>query len=165
MAKKVKEKVTEKVKEKDTLQEMVETFISELGIPVTVKVENKEDENLVDIQLESEEAAILIGFHGETLQAIQLFLSFLIHKNTDKWVKIALNVGDYRQKREDQLRKLALNLAMKVKFSQEAQAIPNLSSLERRFVHMVLTDNPDVYTQSEGEGRLRQLLIKPKGTV
>lgn len=99
---------------------------------------------------------------GETLQAIQLILSFVVHKSSGEWVKTLVNVGDYRQKREEQLKKLALNLAMKVKFSGEAQAVPNLTPSERRAIHLILANHPDVYTESEGEGRERQLVIKPK---
>ncbi len=89
-------------------------------------------------------------------------MSFLIHKSLGSWVKVMVNVGDYRQRREEQLKKLAMTLAMKVKFSGEAQTVPNLSPAERRIVHIALTDHPDVCSESEGEGRDRQLVIKPK---
>jgi len=125
---------------------------------VVVRGENE----LVKIQMESEEAATLIGFHGETLQAIKLVLSFLIHKELKRWIKIDLNIGDYNQKREEQLKKLSLNLAMKAKFSGEVQSIPNLNSSERRLVHLFLSEHPDVYSESEGDGRNRCLMIKPK---
>lgn len=146
------------------IQDEITSFISELSIEAQVQLTFTEDDvqgSLV-CQIESSEAAALIGFHGETLQALQLILSFLVHKSQNEWIKILVNVGDYRQKREEQLHKLALNLAMKAKFSGEAQALPNLSSSERRFIHMVLTDNPEVYSESEGEGRNRLLMIKPK---
>jgi spoIIIJ-associated protein len=120
------------------------------------------DEGVYRINIESPMAANLIGFHGETLQSIKLILSFLIHGETKEWLKIEANIGDYLEKREEQLTKLALNLAMKAKFSGEVQIVPNLSSQDRRFIHMVLTDNPDVFTESEGEGRNRFLTIKPK---
>lgn len=137
-------------------------LISELGIPASVNTVFDESLGVVNVQVDSEEAAALIGFHGETLQAVQLLLTFLIHKQLGQWVKVLVNIGDYRQKREEHLKRLALNLAMKVKFSKEAQAVPNLTSSERRSVHLALANHPDVYTQSEGEGKERQLVIKPK---
>lgn len=146
------------------IQEEITSFINELGIEAQVQLTFEEDDAQGSLicQIESLEAAALIGFHGETLQSLQLILSFLVHKSQSEWVKILVNVGDYRQKREEQLHKLALNLAMKAKFSGEAQALPNLNSSERRFIHMVLAENPDVYSESEGEGRNRLLMIKPK---
>ena len=139
-----------------------ENLISELGVAAEVKVEWDKELNILSFQLESENAASLIGFHGETLQSIQLILSLVIHKVIGRWIRVLVNVGDYRQKREEQLKKLALNLAMKVKFSGEVQTVPNLSASERRIIHLALTDHPDVITQSEGEGRERELVIKPK---
>jgi len=139
-----------------------ENLISELGVAAEVKVEWDKELNILSFQLESENAASLIGFHGETLQSIQLILSLVIHKVIGRWIRVLVNVGDYRQKREEQLKKLALNLAMKVKFSGEVQTVPNLSASERRIIHLALADHPDVVTQSEGEGRERELVIKPK---
>jgi len=143
------------------LQKAAEDLIADLAIEAEVSV-SSEEEGLINFQIESPEPAVLIGFHGETLQAIQLVLSFITHQTLGEWVRVLVNIGDYRQKREEQLRKLALNLAMKAKFSGEVQIIPNLSPAERRIVHMVLSEHPDVVSESEGEGRQRTLTIKPK---
>lgn len=144
------------------IEQGVKDLISELEVASTVKIGFEETTGTVNVQLDSEEAAALIGFHGETLQSIQLILSFIVHRVLGEWVRLLVNVGDYRQKREEQLKRMALNLAMKVKFSGEIQAIPNLTPSERRAIHLILADHQDVYTQSEGEGKERQLVIKPK---
>lgn len=146
------------------IEETINNLISDLEIPVTIKAAFDEKENNINVQIDSDQAAALIGFHGETLLALQLVSSFLVHKILGDWTKVIVNVGDYRQKREEQLKRLALNLAMKVKFSGEAQIVPNLSPAERRLVHMALADHPDVVSESEGEGRERTLVIKPKIT-
>lgn len=149
----------------ENIKNELDSLMNELGIEAELKVslgEKTEEEETVDIQIESPEAASLIGFHGETMHALQLISSFLCHKQLDKWVRVVVNIGDYRQKREEQLKNLALSLAMRAKFSKETQIVPNLNSSERRFVHMFLADNPDVYSESEGEGRNRVLTIKPK---
>lgn len=149
--------------ELEIIKTAAEELLTDLGVAAKAKVNFDKESDLINVDIDSEEAAaVLIGFHGETLQAIQLILSFMIHKSLEKWVKVLVNVGDYRQKREEQLRKLALNLAMKVKFSGESQVIPNLTASERRMVHLILADHPDVYTQSEGEGEQRQLFVKLK---
>lgn len=140
----------------------VEELFTNLDIIAKVKVDFDKVANLINVQIDSEEAANLIGFHGETLRALQLMISFLVHKTLGNWIKVLVNVGDYRQKREEQLRRLAMNLAMKAKFSGEPQAVPNLLASERRTIHLILADHPDVYTQSEGEGKQRQLTIRPK---
>lgn len=144
------------------VQDEIRDFVSGLGVEAEAVTSFNQETETIDVQLESPEAAVLIGFHGETLQALQLILSFLAHRILDQWVRLNLNVGDYRQKREEQLKKLALNLAMKAKFSGETQTVANLNAAERRIVHLTLVDHPDVLSQSEGEGRQRILTIKPK---
>ncbi len=146
----------------DRAREVAEDLISSLEMPAEVSAGFDEEEQVLSIQIESPEAASLIGFHGEVLQALQLILSFMVHRALGEWTRVCVNVGDYRQKREEQLKKLALNLATKVKFSGETQAIPNLTAAERRIIHLALADHPDVVTESEGEGRQRTLTIKPK---
>jgi len=151
--------------EEDKLQKIIDQaryLMTELRVRADIQVSFDDKSRIVNVQIDSPEAAFLIGFHGETLQAIQTILMFLSHRVLGEWVKLAVNIGDYRQKREEQLRKLALNLAMKVKFSKESQCISSLSSAERRIIHLVLADHPDVITESEGEGKARRLIIKPK---
>jgi len=143
-------------------QSIAEGLINDMGIVAKVKASFDEESAVLNLDIDSEEAAVLIGFHGETLQSLQLILSLMVHQSLGRWTKVLVNVGDYRQKREEQLRKLALNLAMKVKFSGESQVVPNLTASERRIVHLILTDHPDVYSESEGEGEQRQLFIKAK---
>jgi len=143
-------------------QSIAEGLINDMGIVAKVKASFDEESAVLNLDIDSEEAAVLIGFHAETLQSLQLILSLMVHQNLGRWTKVLVNVGDYRQKREEQLRKLALNLAMKVKFSGESQVVPNLTASERRIVHLILTDHPDVYSESEGEGEQRQLFIKAK---
>lgn len=142
------------------IKEITEQLVADLGFSAEVTVQSEEEG--FNVQIESPEAAALIGFHGENLQAIQLILSFMVHKALGEWTRVNVNVGDYRQKREEQLTTLALSLATKAKFSNETQAIPNLSASERRIIHLVLADHPDVVSESEGEGRERTLTIKPK---
>jgi len=151
-------------KQLETLEKSIVSLLADLSVEASVKTEaiTADEQEEIRVQLESPEAAALIGFHGETLQALQLIFSFIVHRDLERWVRVVVNVGDYRQKREEQLSRLAQNLAMKAKFSGEQQIIPNLSAAERRIVHLALADRPDVFTQSEGEGRQRQLIIKPK---
>jgi len=144
------------------IQSLVEDLLAELGVAASFSVTTDKDSPLINIQIETEQPALLIGFHGETLSAVERILSFMIHRVLGRWHKVVVNVGDYRQKREEQIKRLALNLAMKAKFSKETQSIPNLSASERRIVHLVLADHPDVYTESEGEGKERYLTIKLK---
>jgi len=96
------------------------------------------------------------------LAAFQLILSLVINKKLETWTRILVNVNDYRQKREESLKMVALNAAQKVKFSNEAAVLTNLSPSERRIIHLTLADHPDVESLSEGQGQERRLVIKPR---
>ena len=117
----------------------------------------------INLEIKDEDTGILIGYHGDTISALQLIISLMLYKQTGTWNRLLVEIGDYRQKRQQSLEKMAQTTAQRVKFSGEAIALFNLNPFERRIIHTFLTDHPSVVTQSEGEGRNRHLIIKPKG--
>ncbi len=145
---------------KKLVKETLEELLQKLGVKAEVKVEEKEE--TLEAQVETEDTGVLIGFHGETLASLQLILSLMIYKKLGLWLKILVNIGDWRQRREETLRQMALSAAEKVASSGEAMALTELSSFERRTVHLALADHPKVATESEGEGNERRLIIKLK---
>jgi spoIIIJ-associated protein len=149
-------------KQLETIKILAEELLHQLLIKGEIVVNFDETGAIFKVKIETEDSGFLIGYHGETLAAFQLILSLMVYRKTDEWVKLAVNVGDYREKREDQLTRLALSVAQKVSFTKEAQAIPRLSAGERRIIHMALAERPDVFSESEGEGDERILVIKPK---
>lgn len=148
----------------DIIKSCTEELLTDLGVGFTVTAGPLEGEDGVMVNIESPQADLLIGYHAETLNALQLFVGFMAEKKIGEWTKVIVNVGDYRQKREEQLKELAMNLAQKAKLSGEVQEAINLTASERRIIHITLADHPDVTTVSEGEGRDRRLYIKPKTT-
>ncbi|MDP3998356.1 MAG: KH domain-containing protein [bacterium] len=143
------------------IEEEIKKLLELLELTVTVKNE-VDEEGAVHLSLETEEAGLLIGYHGQNLVSLQLILNLIVYKKLGTWVKILLNVGDWRQKREEYLRGLALKIAQRVEETGEEVVCPYLSPSERREVHLILGDNPRVITESEGEGESRRLVIKPK---
>jgi len=146
-----------KLVEEET-KKLLDLMRVEVGLEVN---EDKENDGIM-VQLTTEEPGILIGFHGETLAAFQLILGLIVNKKLEEWIRVLVNVNDYRQKREESLRMVALNAAQKVKFSNEAVVLTNLSPAERRIIHLTLADHPDVESLSEGQGQERRLVIKPR---
>lgn len=115
-----------------------------------------------NVQIETEKTGILIGFHGETIAALQLIVGLIVYKKLGKWQSVLLNVGDYRERRKAQLERMALNVAQRVKFSGQAVALPFLNAAERKVIHLFLKEDEEVVTESEGMGRERRLLIRPQ---
>jgi spoIIIJ-associated protein len=149
------------------IQENTEELLKNLKIEGEVRVEEKE--GVFQVQIETADPGILIGYHGETLASLQLILSLMFYKQSfssnkklGSWSRIVVNVGDWRQRREEALRQMALGAAEKVVATGEAITLPSLSSFERRIIHLALADHPSVETISEGEGAERKLIIKPR---
>lgn len=131
-------------------------------LEVKAKIEITSDEDIYQVQLETDDPGILIGYHGETLGALQRILAMIIYRQTGEWLRVLVNVGDYRQRRQEALEKMALAAAQKARFSKKAQSLPPMPSGERRIIHMTLSKETDVETSSEGEGRNRYVVVRPK---
>lgn len=124
-------------------------------------LEADQENNVVNLNLQTPDSGILIGYHGQTLDSLQLILALMVYQQTKIWTRIVLEIGDYRSQRKRQLEEMASRVAEKVKYSQEPSTLTNLNSSERRIVHLYLADDPEVITESIGEARSRQLVIRP----
>jgi spoIIIJ-associated protein len=145
------------------LKAITQDLLSQLGIKLGSINIQANSEGVIHLNLELDEAdtGILIGYHGDTISALQLLLSLLLYKQVGSWTRLVVDINDYRQKRSQVLEKLAQNTAQKVKFSNEPIALFNLNPFERRVIHTFLAEYPDVVTQSEGEGKNRHLIVSP----
>jgi len=148
----------------EKVQKLIENVLSLLELREDqFTVEMAEDDSVrVHVQLPEEETGIYIGHHGEGLTALQLLLSLMISQRTGKWYRISVNINDYQERREDSLKNLAESAAEKAISLNQEVVLGNLSSYERRIVHLHLEQHGGVTTESRGEPPLRQLLVIPK---
>ncbi|MCL5675989.1 MAG: KH domain-containing protein [Patescibacteria group bacterium] len=143
-----------------TIKEESASLIELLGIEGSVSV--VQEEGVFRIHIDTTETGILIGYHGETLYSLQLILGLICYGKTGEWHRLVLNVGDYKQKREDYLKQLAYSKAEYVRNTGRYQTITGLSPFERRIVHLAVSSFPDLISESEGEGKNRTLTIRLK---
>ena len=141
-------------------KKIVEDLLKELKLKVEAEV--TQDEDLVSIQLKTDEPGILIGYHGQTLAALQLIIALMGFRELKEWTRVILNVGDYRQKRKEVLERMAEMISQKVISLGESQELPPMPPIERRIVHLFLAENDKVESFSEGEGRDRHVVVKLK---
>lgn len=144
----------------EQIQKKTDELLDLLGVKATVSVALEGD--VAQINLETDETGMLIGYHGETLEALQLVLSLMLARELGEFVRVSLEIGDYRKNREDYLQHMVDQTKERVLAENRPIALPNLKSWERRIVHLMLQDDKDVTTESEGEGRDRVLTIKPR---
>ena len=127
-----------------------------------IKIVCEEGDNInVSLTLPTDSAGIFVGHHGEGLTAIRMIFSLILFQRFNLWPKIHLNVNDYQERREDALRELATGAAERAVSLGKEIILPNLSSYERRIVHMLLSENNLVKTESRGIAPFRQMVIIP----
>lgn len=141
-------------------EQVAKELFEMLGVEAVVKVENTEE--YVDILLETEESGILIGYHGETLDSLQIILSLAISKKIGRFVRAMIDVGDYRKNRTEYLERLAEQVKERALRENREQVITSLKAWERRIIHMLLKEDAEVSSESEGTGRDRVLVVKPR---
>jgi len=143
------------------IQKLAQDLFNQVGLELQLEV--KEDaENIINVNLLCDNSGILIGYHGETLLAVQHFLSLATFRQFGEWTHINVDIGDYRLRRQEALNNLALSAAEKVVTTGEPFGLPPMSAYERRLVHIALADHPEVETVSEGEGFQRRVVVQPK---
>jgi len=149
-------------KTEEVIKKIAEELLQHLEIEEPEVSLEEDEDGVFHLSIETRDSGIFIGYHGENIYALQLILSLIVYKKLGSWQRIVVDVGDWREKREEQLKRMALAAAQRVKFSGESVVMPYLSAAERRIVHLALAENPDVETRSEGEGRERRLIVETK---
>jgi len=144
----------------DSIENKANKIIELLGSKAKVSVSEKDDSFFVNLEAD-EETGLLIGRHGETINSIQAILALSLREELAE-KKVFVNVGDWREKQEEKLKEMAEQIYQRVIDTGEAQPVYNLSSAQRRIIHLTLSDKEDVETESSGEGENRYLLVKPK---
>src|SRR5664279_51059 len=147
-------------KEQKIVEKVIEKLFSLLEIDGTFQVE--QHENTLDILMETQDTGIVIGYHGEVLESLQLVLSLILAKKLGRFVRTSIEVDDYKKNRTEYLQKLAEQTKEKALTENREQVLMSLKSWERRIVHVYLQDDEQVTTESSGEGKERVLIIQPK---
>lgn len=150
--------------ENETL-ELARELFELVGIGAELEIEaSEEDEGWgVVVSIDTQEhTGLLIGGKGETLSALQSFLGIALKNRLGEWVRVTVDVGDWRERQTEHLESLADQSVTRALETGEPQNLYNLNSAQRRIIHMHLSANNKVETISEGEGRERYLVIRPK---
>lgn len=131
----------------------------ELNAPALVKMERQE--NLIVFQLDTQKQGVLIGKHGKMLNALQYLAQVFIHRVAKNKLSVVVNVGDYRQKRQAILERLAQRTAEKVKRTGQPVFLEPMPAFERKQIHSALSKDDTIQTHSEGDEPYRYLVVEP----
>lgn len=129
-----------------------------MGCPSQIDMEQDEN-NKVFAHIRGEHNETVVGPEGQVLDGLQFLMRKIITKKFPQRVLFALDAGEFRVNRSEELRERALALAKEVKETGRTRSIPAINPAERRIVHMALQDDKDIRSRSVGDGLFKKVLI------
>lgn len=150
---------------KEDRAERAEAFLADVceAMGIGVRIETRAEGEYIHVDVTGQEAGILIGHHGQTLDALQYLCNLVAGRGGQQGARIVLDVEGYRRRRTETLTSLATRLAERVARSGEPAVLEPMSAQERRVIHLALQDYPGVTTTSEGQEPFRRVVIQKKG--
>ncbi len=142
----------------DFLKDVFRTMNMEVEIDVVYDA----DEKTMDIDLKGDDMGILIGKRGQTLDSLQYLTSLVVNKYTEDYIRVKLDIENYRERRKETLETLARNIAYKVKRIRRPVSLEPMNPYERRIIHSALQNDRYVVTRSEGEEPFRHVVVSLK---
>ena len=142
----------------DFLKDVFRTMNMEVEIDVVYDA----DEKTMDIDLKGDDMGILIGKRGQTLDSLQYLTSLVVNKYTEDYIRVKLDIENYRERRKETLETLARIIAYKVKRIRRPVSLEPMNPYERRIIHSALQNDRYVVTRSEGEEPFRHVVVSLK---
>jgi len=142
-----------------SMSAMVETLVAASGLDLSVEVVSEDEGERITI--EGPDAELLTGRKGEGLSALEHIISKMILRGLGRRARIRVDSLGYRKRREEELTQMAERTAEKVKQEGIELSTEPLNPYERRLVHLALRDDPELVTESEGDGFLKRITIRP----
>jgi len=142
-------------------------LLSQMGFQVRVVPQEVADDDAdgpptVGVNVLGNDLGMLIGRRGEHLAQLQYLVNLLVNRRIGHWTRISVDIEGYKRRREESLIGLAERVARQVARSGRAIQLEPMPANERRIVHLALRDDPEVMTESSGEGDLRRVAIQPR---
>ncbi len=150
--------VRAKLREDDRIRAIVflRNILSHMKIETEMDIQESGPSLIVTL---GEEASPLIGHRGQTLDALQYLLARFLNEDKEEWRKVVIDIDNYRNRREDDLRELAARLADQVKRTKRDIKTEPLTAPERRIIHLTLKENSGITTFSIGDGARKRVVI------
>ena len=154
-------------KTKNTIKKIIEELLEKMGFSADVSLSEIEEDSSVMCNITTgEDSHFLIGQYGMNLQAIQHLARLMVRKNVpEEKIRFILDVNSYKQQRNQSIIEQAQIAANEAINQHRTIIMKPMSTYERRIVHMELSKNSKVSTESTGEGEERKIVVKPKDSI
>lgn len=141
-------------------QELLEHMLELMG--EKAKVESRlDEEDRLNLSIDAEDAGLLIGKQGQTLEALQYLLTKMIAKKARRKVRVFIDIESYRARHQASLTQLALKSGEKAKKSGRPITLNPMNPHDRRIVHLALQGDKEIKTMSRGEGLYKKVVVYP----
>lgn len=162
-SKDAKVKVTITNGPEERARKFIDILLKKMSIEADYEVNYSDNILNVDIvKIGEDDKGIVIGKRGKNLDEIQFLLNLTVNKGRENYVRVIFNVEDYRAKREETLKRLALKMADKCRYYNRKVKLEPMNPYERRIIHSTLQDVKGIITYSEGEEPYRKVVIDQK---
>lgn len=159
--------IKEEVKDIDLKEysKKVDSFMKDFinNLPTKdLKYSIKEDGNAIKVDIDGDDTGYLIGYRGEVLNSIQTVLTNVVTRTSKEKVRVLVNIGGYREKREKDLQNLAEKIASTVIRTRKDITLEPMPAYERKIIHTKLQENSKIKTYSVGEEPYRKIVVALK---
>jgi spoIIIJ-associated protein len=138
-------------------------LLKKMNVDADLKIEMVDNVLKADIvRINEDDKGIIIGKRGKNLDEIQFLLNLIVNKGKQNYIRVIFNVEDYREKREETLKRLANKMADKCRYYRHKVRLEPMNPYERRIIHSTLQEEKDIVTYSEGEEPYRKVVIDLK---
>lgn len=146
--------------ETEKIKEIIKKLFGFLGVDSPIKFEEVNSDT-IKVSLWVEEAPFFIGEGGETLVETQNLIKKIVAKEIGRHIFIDLDINNYKEKKAKYLEDLARTAADQAALTKKPQALKPMWAWERRIIHGALAERQGVYSQSNGRGHHRHIIIYP----
>jgi spoIIIJ-associated protein len=149
----------------EVVREILGGLLEALDLDATISVHESQSEILSGMifDISGDDLGILIGRRGQTLAALQYITRLMVSHRLKMRLPVHIDVEGYRQRQNEKLEELAERIARQVVSQQESYTMRPMPPVERRIIHVTLSDYPGVGTESTGTGESRQVVVFPEG--
>jgi spoIIIJ-associated protein len=144
--------------------EVLSQILELMGEKSEVIIAKSHDPENIELEIRGDGSGILIGRHGQTLDALEYMLNRILARRLKNPLAVTLDTEAYRARRRNQIHRMALSMGERAKREHAVVKLEPMAPRERRIVHLALKDDPMITTRSSGEGYMRTIEIVPVGS-
>lgn len=146
------------------IKEVIETNLKKIFSLIGIKPEysiESDEEGVYNVKISGDNLNFLIGFRGQSLEALQTLLKLIVFRKTEQQIVLSVDINSYKNQKSERLQEMARGFIDKVRFFEKEIELPVMNPWERRQIHVFVAEYEDVISESTGEGESRRVVLKP----